>query len=170
MYFTLCDYVRLIGQRQNRSKLLTWPNIYVSIHIIHEIQLLYGEKNQYLLRPPPPPPLIPPPPLPRPLPLPMPPPPPPPPATFGALIFGVSSTNRASRFRLSGSKNARIVEPRIDKVAYDTGFLPFLFSLFIKERRCSWKRQKGCSMTDCCYNTQFLAKACVPFSDNIYNR
>jgi hypothetical protein len=71
-------------------------------------------------RPPPPPP------LPRPRPRP-PPPPAAMPASWGATDFlGASSTKRASKLRLSGSNQARIVEPLTDSVANETGFLPRL--------------------------------------------
>jgi hypothetical protein len=71
--------------------------------------------------------LRPPPPLPRPRPRPRP--PSAIPTSFGATDFlGVSSTNRASKLRLSGSNQARIVEPRTESVAYETGFLPRLLS------------------------------------------
>jgi hypothetical protein len=42
------------------------------------------------------------------------------------FFFGVSSTRRASRFRLSGSNQALIVDPLTESVAYETGFFPRL--------------------------------------------
>jgi hypothetical protein len=41
--------------------------------------------------------------------------------------LGASSTNKASKFKVSGKIQARMVDPRTDKVEYDTGFLPRLF-------------------------------------------
>lgn len=41
-------------------------------------------------------------------------------------FLGVSSTSRASRFRLSGSSHDLIVEPRTESVEYETGFFPRL--------------------------------------------
>ena len=65
-------------------------------------------------------------PLPRPLPLPI------PPSLAGATGVGtaltLSSTKSASKFNESGRIHVRIVFPRIDNVAYDTGFLPRLKS------------------------------------------
>lgn len=69
--------------------------------------------------------LLPPPPLPRPLPLPI-----APPAEEAAVVVVValilSSTRRASKLSESGKIHARIVFPRIDSVAYETGFFPLL--------------------------------------------
>lgn len=63
----------------------------------------------------------------RPLPRPLPRPRPVLAAGFGTTdFFGVSSTSKASRFRLSGSIQARIVDPRTESVAYETGFFPRL--------------------------------------------
>lgn len=41
-------------------------------------------------------------------------------------FLGASSTKRASRLRLSGKIQDLMVDPRSDKVAYDTGFFPRL--------------------------------------------
>ena len=77
-------------------------------------------------------------PLPRPLPLPLPPPrpipPPPPPPPPAAAVRGTcpgawSSTRSASRLRPSGSIHDRTVDPRMERVEYDTGFLPRLLRL-----------------------------------------
>ncbi|MGK3736146.1 MAG: hypothetical protein ACI8RD_001681, partial [Bacillariaceae sp.] len=47
---------------------------------------------------------------------------------FGSAVFffGVSSTSSASKFRLSGSNQALIVDPLTESVAYETGFFPRL--------------------------------------------
>ena len=65
-------------------------------------------------------------PLPRPLPLPLPIPPSPAGATGVGTALTLSSTKSASKFNESGRIHVRIVFPRIDNVAYDTGFLPRL--------------------------------------------
>lgn len=65
-------------------------------------------------------------PLPRPLPLPLPIPPSPAGATGVGAALTLSSTKSASKFNESGRIHVRIVFPRIDNVAYDTGFLPRL--------------------------------------------
>jgi hypothetical protein len=71
----------------------------------------------------------PPPPRPRPLPRPRPRAPPataPADPTADRCFLGASSTSSASRFNDSGRSQARMVDPRTDKVAYGTGFLPRL--------------------------------------------
>ena len=42
------------------------------------------------------------------------------------FFLGVSSTKSASRFKLSGKSHALMVDPRTDRVEYDTGFFPRL--------------------------------------------
>lgn len=52
---------------------------------------------------------------------------------FGSAVFffGVSSTSSASKFRLSGSNQALIVDPLTESVAYETGFFPRLQGQFL---------------------------------------
>jgi hypothetical protein len=57
---------------------------------------------------------------------------------FGSAVFffGVSSTSSASKFRLSGSNQALIVDPLTESVAYETGFFPRLQGQFCKVVLC----------------------------------
>jgi hypothetical protein len=43
-----------------------------------------------------------------------------------AFFLGASSTSSASKFKLSGNSQDLMVDPRTDKVAYETGFFPRL--------------------------------------------
>ncbi len=102
-------------------------------------QSIYKTQTTFYLLPPLPRPIPPPPPplpirLPLPLPLPAPGPPPTPPGfdEDATVDLTLSSTNNASKFKESGNNHARIVLPLIDKVEYDTGFLPRLYITEIK--------------------------------------
>ena len=57
---------------------------------------------------------------------------------FGSAVFffGVSSTSSASKFRLSGSNQALIVDPLTESVAYETGFFPRLQGQFFNVVWC----------------------------------
>ena len=88
--------------------------IYIIEYVIHRLPLP---------RPIPIPPALP---LPRPLAIPTPPPIPLAPA-FAEVVLTLSSTKSASKFNESGRSHARIVFPRMESVAYETGFLPRLF-------------------------------------------
>ena len=98
-------------------------------------------------------------PLPRPRPRPL----PIPPADFlakadaGAGVFlGASSTSMASKFKDSGKTKDRTVEPRTDKVAWDTGFLPRL-------KESNEKRKMVASENNWIYRYASTHKLCVVY-------
>ena len=65
-------------------------------------------------------------------------------AALGTTDFrGASSTNKASKFKLSGSNQDRIVEPRTERVVYATGFFPRLSQRMETRLECIVKTEYG---------------------------